>query len=368
VTTVGAASMAKEARKVSAALSSDAALPREAVRRLPSVAVWAYSNDAALGELIVNQVRVGKLAPNRRLLWALIQLHHHKPAREVLRRALAIYPPNKQEQVGPGVKPELLATPGKLADHLATAAIKAGGGLLELGSRTKTAPGTPLHDAVWARLLSPAASPWLASRPVSELAAFIDTTRGTVRVAYLGRALFEPLMDAGLQPGDVRGGSGAAQLAEMIHNAMPPRRHVGWRLLGKKATEALNWWRTQTELLAFFDAWDADPRRSAYWLSFVREIRDVTAFPRANALAMRIKDHWIVEFGSTNNSAFAYGVDLWERERPSPTSAREPTLKQLGGLPARRQPNRWMHKPRNGWEDNFDKRVYALTFATRDRR
>src|SRR5690606_19297792 len=124
----------------------------------------------------------------------------------VLRECFQDMPPHLRRRIAGGRVPEwTLERPGRLADHLAHRAILSGEGLNGIQQAAGAVAGTPLMDAVWARILAPAAAPWFVAHPLDELKVYLQSNRESVRIGQVGNLLLGSLIGAGLRPTDAQG-------------------------------------------------------------------------------------------------------------------------------------------------------------------
>lgn len=287
--------------------------------------------DAAV---IIRAIEQGKIVPPSSRCWQL---------------ACFLY---DQDGLGAGVQSKILqaiqrrtgvnvTSIARAPDAVASMVVSSGFTLNEVDDKAQTIPGSPLNIAVWARLLSLEAAPWVVHHPWSELETFLQSYRETERVGLIGRQLFEPAHNAGLEPGDVGPGSEMAKLVELIVKYLPYDRGLpAWRALGEKAKEVIDWCGRQKKLDEYFGKWDAtsEKQRGQFWRQYIKRMRDVQPFDSANAIAMLIDGHWYIEFGGDKNACYRYSTqqfgelrrDLRKLQRKRRT-VREPHLKNSKG-------------------------------------
>jgi hypothetical protein len=273
--------MQQQASAVKRALGTGNRLGRELRRRLPSLVIWADRVDGELGAFVMAAVAANQVVVTPRLLWALLSLHFDDEAHlRELRRHFGQMSARLRERVGPAVvELNSVRMAGRLPEVLANYVEKDRIGLVGIADALRVPAGTPLMEGIWDRLLSPSRVKWWLSQPIGEVERLLEFSQGTVRVGKVGKVLLTPLVGAGLTPGMVRTGKPLARLVGAICKALPrSQRHSAWDALGPEAAKAVRWWKTQDTLEEFFGKWNADPRRSNYWLGFVDTIRDVEAF------------------------------------------------------------------------------------------
>ena len=243
-------------------------------------------------------------------------------------------------------------------DALASMVVSSGATLNEVNDASKTIPGSPLNLAVWARLLSIEAAPWVANHSRVQLSQFLESVTGTQRVGLVGRQLLEPAHDAGLEPGDVGPGTDMAKLVELIVRHLPSARTMpAWRALGPKATEVIDWCDRQKKLDKYFRKWDenSQKQRGAFWRGYIKQMRDVRPFDSANAIAMLIDGYWYIEFGAHGNACYRYSnqqfSELMGRLVRGRAIIRERHLKNPKGDLNSEEYFKLSHKA--GWQSDF---------------
>ena len=256
-----------------------------------------------------------------------------------------------------GLKPTHISS---LPNALATRVVKEGHRIDEVSKALQLPPGCELEQAVWARLLSREASPWMCAQPLQLVDSHLEKRAGQASVGLIGRQILEPAALAGAAPEDVARDQPLARVVEMVARRMPrDSSAAAWTHLGKQATELLRWWQTQRDLEKFFRDWNADPERERFWRAYVRHIRDITPYRSASALAMKIGGYWFVEFGAVGNASRAYRDEDWRRARPARLRARRPTdLKHLSVDRVRSKSHT------DGWQPRFVDWVRGLTGAS----
>jgi hypothetical protein len=323
--------------------------------RLSRLVVWMHAEKWTDELAIVRQaLKDGRLTMNGRGWWVWLCLYFDdKSARMAFAKVFGTWPEKHKRRFltrlnwtsGEG-KFQLKDLPNALANK----AVRGDATLLTATKRLDLIAGTPLDRAVWARLLSLEAAPWVASHGWEELMAFLDRHRHGQPVGYVTRQLLEPLHRAGLETVDVSVQSRLGALVGALVERLPQSQNApAWQVLSDRAREVIRWWSTQRDLEKFFNQWHADPEREAFWRGYVRHIKTVESYKKASALAMHIGDYWYVEFGQINNACWRYSELDWQRmERVRRSVTRPKDLKYDLGNDA----HPWKAHS-GGWQSKF---------------
>ena len=329
------------------------------IRRLGQAVVWLHHEERA-GEVqeLRDAVVQGRLGPLGRDWFTLACLFYRdgdfagqlvKVRAEMSKQSRA-----RLDERLRGVNPAYLQS---LPDVLATRAVTEGVRLDELTETLRIPAGSPVESAVWARLLSPAAAPWMAAQPRQALDKLLGVHEGHWTVGAIGRQILGTAMLRGATPADVAPGEELATLVAMVARRLPRNRETSpWRHLGTPERSLIQWWETHRDLEEFFARWNADPDRELFWRHYVRNIQGIEALPSASALAMRIGDYWFVEFGKVGNASRAYREQDWvraahvRRQRPSEKSIRDIAVDKV-----RRRTHR------EDWQPRFRQWIFELT-------
>jgi hypothetical protein len=285
------------------AASNRVSMKRRGHVRACNVLIRLFMDDRETdAAVIIRAIEQGKIVPPSSRCWDL---------------ACFLY---DQDGLGAGVQAKILqaiqkrtgvnvTSIARAPDAVASMMVSSGFTLNEVDDKAHTIPGSPLNIAVWARLLSLEAAPWVVHHPWSELETFLQSYRETERVGLIGRQLFEPTHNAGLEPGDVGPGSEMAKLVELIVKYLPYDRGLpAWRALGEKAKEVIDWCERQKKLDEYFGKWDAtsEKQRGQFWRQYIRRMRDLKPWDSANAIGMLIDEFWYIEFGGDSNACYRY--------------------------------------------------------------
>ena len=230
--------------------------------------------------------------------------------------------------------------------------------------RASVPSGSPLERMCLEGLLSSGMVTWLASQPVRVLSAFLREHRGQEPVVWLANTLLVPLHKAGATPGHLAPEADLTHVVGLFERNLPSRTSTARRGLAPEVEDILRWADVRARLERIFKQWKAsDTYRPAYWRGWIRHIGDVREFPGMKAVAMRIGDHWFIEFGDSGNASYSYSDQRWRAAARRVRAAEKPW--DLRNLDAGRS-ERGIHNPSptpwdSGWWWKFDEWVQRLT-------
>lgn len=216
--------------------------------------------------------------------------------REHIHRSRATWPDVLREAGGVLMGLDLAGPAGQsLAQHV----VASGMGIGDLGQVDYLPPGSPLYDAVWQVLLSPASHAWLSAQTEDEVGAWFDRHKGQALAARAVNTLVGPFAGRAPEQVDLTQGSRADRTIRLCTQAF--RRGIdGLDLRGvTPAVQALiKRWQALRDFDRLLASWGAHPRRQQFWRSYQDKLRDTLWFERVGYLAMRFGDLWFIEHES----------------------------------------------------------------------
>lgn len=230
--------------------------------------------------------------------------------------------------------------------------------------------GSALEGFCLRRLLSERMARWLASQRVQAIADFLREHREQEPTVLLANALLVPVHRAGARPAHLAPEANLTHTIGLFERTLPSKRSTARKQLAPEVEELLRWADLRARLERIFRQWKAsDTYRPEYWRGWIRHIEDVREFSSMKAVAMRIRDHWFIEFGDSGNAAYAYSDRRWRAAHQSVRTAQKPwDLRNLDY----EETLRHIHSPsptpwNDGWFGKFDSWVRGLTHTNWER-
>lgn len=219
-------------------------------------------------------------------------------------------------------------------------------------------PESKLHRDILLRLCSPPNILYILMHNTEQLLSFLCSKKESDPhlVSRCIRTILEYWHDNGFTVEQLQKGTAIDTMVADFRQLLPADENSQyWVLLGEKTQKIFRRWKIIHALEEYFNKWDAkDSRRKYFWKTYIHDIIDIQNFPKAEALAMLIDNHWYVEFGLTGNACYRYTVPQWQQHQFVEKHDRQKISKPDH---LKKYPHNGTEAHQGNWESKFSKWV-----------